>query len=567
MSQLANITKVPLLPVITIAKTSGVYTYNPFISTFDFAVGSLSVSPAFDAVGGTFSLQIIGSSGTNAQMNTILSNISEGNEVTIWVGKSNATKIKIFLGVIEDIEIVEPNKNFMIVTLSGPDFGSDILKNTVVLFQYEQRLTSLGEVDTTDGSTSIINLVSKILNDTQSYPNAAIDGITAVTKGIVYDATKVLPLDYQIPVFNARYDFLDDKLQELDDYGLSYHYVDADKNFIMSQLNVSTSSAPASILFTDDVNDSTTWVSGKVGLIAPNSNFKRTLEHHKRRVFGLGGLSSELDQQNTTTTTSTVMSANYIAQRFRPNKTTLSKINLYISRTGTPTNDLVLELRDDSSGGTSLPIGEVRRSISKNKTILSDKPVGEVTLTSFEMNEELTPGRDYWIVLFKNGTDSANTFNWHKDALDTGTSATSADDQTWNLTTTPNRFNYAFQAFLGNELIAVSTEANTVVSSKHFHEDTIRKSDIINNELLKIILLQENKTTHKKKEILKCMIYAPDTLLSTGQKIRVRKQLSGYVIDGDFTLGQIEYVFESGEDTSTGNFYYNVELTRFVDFA
>ena len=63
------------------------------------------------------------------------------------------------------------------------------------------------------------------------------------------------------------------------------------------------------------------------------------------------------------------------------------------------------------------------------------------------------------------------------------------------------------------------------------------------------------------------MIYAPDTLLSTGQKIRVRKQLSGYVIDGDFTLGQIEYVFESGEDTSTGNFYYNVELTRFVDFA
>jgi hypothetical protein len=566
LSQLANITKVPLLPVITIQKTSGVFTYNPFISTFDFAVGSLSVSPAFDAVGGTFSLQIIGSSGTNAQMNTILSNISEGNEVTIWIGKSNATKTKIFLGIIEDIEIVEPNKNFMIVTLSGPDFGSDILKNTVVNFQYEQRLTALGEVDTTDTSTTIINLVNKILNDTQSYPVAAVDSITAVTKGIVYDATKVLPLDYQIPIFNARYDFLDDKLQELDDYGLSYHYVDADKNFIMSQLNVSTSSAPATILFTDDINDSTTWVSGKVGLIAPNSNFKRTLEHHKRRVFGLGGLSSVLDQQNTTTTSNSTMASVYKAQRFTPTKTTLSKINLYLSIIGTPTSDLVLELRDDSASGTSLPIGEVRRSISKNKNILSTFGT-TATIVSFEMNEELTPGRNYWIVLMQNGTDASNCFRWHKDALDTGTSATSTDDVTWGLTTTPNRFNYAFQAFLGNELIAVSTEANTVVSSKHFHEDTIRKSDIINNALLKILLLQENKTVHKKKEILKCMIYAPDTLLSTGQKIRVRKQLSGYVIDGDFTLGQIEYVFESGEDTSTGNFYYNVELTRFVDFA
>ena len=53
-SQLDNITKIPLLPVITIQKTSGVFTYNPFTSTFDFKVGSLTVKPSFDAVGGIF---------------------------------------------------------------------------------------------------------------------------------------------------------------------------------------------------------------------------------------------------------------------------------------------------------------------------------------------------------------------------------------------------------------------------------------------------------------------------------------------------------------------------------
>ena len=562
-SQLDNITKVPLLPVITIQKTSGVFTYNPFTSTFDFRVGSLTVKPSFDAVGGNFKLNIIGATGTNAEMNTILSNISEGNEVTISVGKSDATKTKIFLGVIEEIVIEETNKNFMSVTLSGPDWGSDLLKNTIVLFQYDQNLLSTGAVDPSDDKTSILNLVSRILNDNMSYPTAT---YTAVNRGLIYDATTVIPVSHQLSTFSARYEFLDDKLQELDDLSLSYHYVDPDKKFHMYNLAFSSTSAPATILFTDDVNDATSWVSGKVGLIAPGSSFKRTLEHHKRRVFGLGGLSSELDQQNTTTSSFTEMSSNYIAQRFTPTKTTLSKINLYLSKTGTPTQDLVLELRDESNTGTK-PTGEVRRSISKNKNILATGYTdGVPTIVTFEMNEELESNKNYWIVLFKNGTSSSNTFNWHKDALDTGTSAISADDTTWNLTSTPNRFNYAFQAYLGNELVAVSEDANLSATSKHFHEDTIRKSEIKDTFLLKFLLTQENKTAHKKKEIFKCQVYAPDTLLQTGQKIRVRKQTSGYVVDGEFTLGQVEYVFESSDDMATGTFYYEVELARFVDY-
>ena len=564
MSQLANITKVPLLPVITIEKTSGVFTYNPFISTFDFRVGMLSVKPAFDAVGGTFSLEIIGATGTNAEMNTILSNISEGNEVTIWVGKSNATKTKIFLGIIEEIVIDEQNKNFMQVTLSGPDWGSDILKNRIVNYQWDQRRNSDGTVDTADDSTSIINLVTSLLQDIQSYPSGSIDSVTAVSQGITIDATKILPINYQIPTFSARYEFLDDKLQELDDYGLSYHYVTPDKVFVMSQLGISTTSAPATILFTDDANDSTSWTSGNVGLIAPGSSFKRTLEHHKRRVFGLGGLSSTVDQQNTTTTSNSTMASVFKAQRFTPTKTTLSKIYLFLSQVGTPTSDFIMELRDDTVSGTSAPTGEVLRSISKNKNFLNG--ASSATISVFEMNEELTPGRNYWIVVMQNGTDAANCFRWHRDALDTGTSATSTNDLTWGLTTTPNRFNYAFQAYLGNELIAVSKDPNLTSSSKHFHEDTLRKSDIIDDAVLKYLLTQENKTAHKKKEIIKCNVYAPDTLLQTGQKVRIRKQLSGYAVDGEFTLGSIEYVFESSEEQSTGNFYYACELTRFVDY-
>lgn len=560
-SQLDNITKVPLLPVITIQKTSGVFTYNPFTSTFDFRVGSLTVKPSFDAVGGNFKLNIIGATGTNAEMNTILSNISEGNEVTISVGKSDATKTKIFLGVIEEIVIDETNKNFMSVTLSGPDWGSDLLKNRIVNYQWDQKRDSLGALDSSDTSTLIKNIVDDLLNDTQSYPSAAVDGITAVSQGLIYNSSNITPINYSLPTFSARYEFLDDKLQELDDLSLSYHYVDADKNFIMDMLNTSSTSAPATILFTDDVSDATAWVSGKVGLIAPGSSFKRTLEHHKRRVFGLGGLSSEIDTSNTTTTSNDTLASTYLAGRFTPTKTTLSYITLYLSQVGTPTLDFVMELRDDSITG-STPSGQVLRSISKNKAFLAG--ASSATPSIFEINEELTPGRNYWIVCMQNGTDASNCFRWHRDALTTGVSSSSTNDVTWTTDTTG--YNYAFQTYLGNELIAVSQDSNLTSSSKHFHEDTLRKSEIVNDALLKFILTQENKSAHKKKEIFKCQVYAPDTLLQTGQKIRVRKQTSGYVVDGEFTLGQVEYVFESSDDMATGTFYYEVELARFVDY-
>jgi hypothetical protein len=62
------------------------------------------------------------------------------------------------------------------------------------------------------------------------------------------------------------------------------------------------------------------------------------------------------------------------------------------------------------------------------------------------------------------------------------------------------------------------------------------------------------------------LIYAPDTLLRTGQNIRIRKQASGYTFDADFVLSEIEYIFESSEDQQTGTFYYQIEASRFTTY-
>lgn len=570
MSVTSLITRKPLLPKITITKDdASTYVFNPFVPTFDFRVRFLSVQPPYDAVGGKFTLDLTSANGSNTDANTLISNISEGNEILFEIGKTSSTT-KIMRGVIESWEVKEDQKDFMHLRLQGPDWGSDILKHRVVNGQWVQKKNAAGTaVDTTDTTTTIKQIVLDLLQKDQAYPfylNGSV--ITAEDQGITVSAANIAPIDYQLAVFNANMEFLDDKLQELDDLGGAFHYVDPDKNFIMKQLFPSSSALPAEILLTDDNADSVgvAWNSGDVGLIAPGSTYLRTLEHHKRVLYGVGGENESVDQSSTTTTSQTQLDTVWIAQKFTPVRNNVSKIVVWLSKVGTPTEDFVLELREDNSNA---PSGSVIRSIIKVKAFL-DATGTTATPITFEISDDLVSGNSYWIVARKTG-DATNTYRWHHDNTDNNpsSSSTSADDVTWTLTVTTNRFKYAFRQYYATPVLDVHTKANSSLTStsKHFHEDVMRKADITDISVLRSLLRQTGETVFKRKDIFKAAIYAPDTLLQTGQKVRIRKQASGFTFDANFILGGLEYVFESTDDQSTGTFYYNVEAARYVEYA
>jgi hypothetical protein len=441
-----NIDKAPLLPVIQIKKNdASTYTFNHFTSTYDFQVRSLTVSPSHDVNGGEFSMRIISDDATNAKANTLITNIDEGNEVTIWIGKNDTDKTKVFLGVIESWEINEDNKNFMDMTISGPDWGSDILKNRVVTGQWVQERDSNGDLVASDTRTTIAQITHDLLTLTSNYPAA---DITVEDQGVIVPAVASLEGgDIPLSVFNANYEFLDDKLHELDEIAGTIHYIDPDKNFVQIYPTGSATSSTADILLTDDNTDSTAtaWPATKVGLIRAGTTTKRTLENHKRRVFGLGGENISIDQKEETDAANTTMDANHIAMRFTPQFITLSKVHVKLSKIGTPNADFVLELREDFN---NTPTGEVLRTVLKDKAFLNGTGTTAVW-SGFEINEELNTAQNYWIVLRKVGADSSNTFRWHHDNVDNNpaVSATSSDDVTWALTTTPNRYNYTFRSF------------------------------------------------------------------------------------------------------------------------
>src|SRR3990167_2276401 len=556
MSALSQITKQPLLPVVQITKNdSTTYTFNYFTSVFDFRVTRCQVRPPFDQTGGEFTISITSGDGSNSSTNTILNNVDEGNEIVFWIGKSDSTKTKIFRGVIETKEIKEPNKNYMEVVLKGPDWGSDLLKSKLINRSWVQRRDSSDVLDSTDNSTLISQIISDLLTDTSSYLSAefAVDD-----HGIIYTAANVdiSSVDLKLPQFEANVEKLDDKLQELSQMIKTTYYVDPDKNFIMRD-PVATS-ASSGIVLTDDYSE-TIGSSGNVGLIAPNTSYIRTLENHKRRLFGYGADQDIADQSSETDASQTNLDSNWLAQRFTPQYRTCRNIAVKVRVVGSPTASLTLLLIEDFNSG---PNGSTLRTLSKPASAFTST----AAFSYFDMGEDLNTGKNYWIVLQKVG-DATNTYRWHHDNVDNNpsTSMTSSDGVTWSATSTPNRFKYTFIENSSRPILSIMADGGGAMA-KHFHEEVIKQPDITDLRTMNKLIRSEFQTLNQRKEIFKGMVYAPDTLLQTGENVRIRKQQSGYTFDADFVLAQIEYIFESSEDQGTGTFYYQIEATRYTTY-
>lgn len=391
-----------------------------------------------------------------------------------------------------------------------------------------------------------------MLTKAQSYP--AVD-VTVQNQGLVVNAANINPPTIRLSAFNANMEFLDDKLQEIDQLGGTTHFVDPDKVFCMEQPFTSSSVLPAEILLTDDFTDSVAlgWNQAKVGLVGPDTTLKQTVEHFRRRLFGLGGDQLTIDQKQETDSASTQLDANYLAMRFSPRFRALNSVSVRLSKVGSPTLGPVLEIIEDD--GTNQPLGTILRSISKDK----DAITGSAGWHSFKISEELNTALDYWIVLVRTGTPT-DTFAWHKDASSSFVNGFSPDGASWTIT--PSSFGFAFRQYTINPILAVFSDNTNLNTIKLPREEVIRKPTITETPVMWQLLRQECETICKRKDIFSAPVYAPDTILIPGQKVRVRKQSSGFIIDEEYIIGNITYTFNAEE--ATGIIWYNIDGVRYA---
>lgn len=559
-----TLTKKPYLPVFQLEKNDASnYTFNPFIGTYDFRVRKAKIRPPMDNKQGKFSITLTSQDASTSASNTILSNIEEGNEIVVWIGKDNTNKVKIFRGIVEDIIIDEPNRNYMDVMISGPDWGSDLLKSRVVNGAWIQKKTADGiTLDSSDDDVLVSQIVEDLLTKTSSYP---VNDVAAEDQGLVVSSSNIVLPDVRLASFVSNYERLDDKISEIDAILGTLHWVDPDKNFHMEVPVGSTTSLPTDTLFTDDYTNATalTWDQTKLGLLGKGTSIKNTVENRKKRIFGLGGDEEVLDQKQETNGGSTSLEGIYLGQKFTPTFRYIEGVTVFLSKTGSPVLGPTIEIIEDAGGE---PEGTIIRSVKTEK----EKVTASGEWIAFKIQAELNTAKDYWILSVPSSSDDAsNHYNWFHDNGTSHTHATSSDAVSWTVNT--NNKGYMFRHYSSSPLVSVKSDYSNLLTSKHYHEEVIRKPDITLSTVLWKLLDGESRTLFKRKQILTGQVYAPDTLITTGQRIHVVKESSGKVINtltdgvGPFVLGEQEYNFQSSKDLATGTFWLDVDLVRFVD--
>src|ERR1044072_4716002 len=117
--------KKPYLPVIKLYSDDTDYIeFNPFTSTYEFAVQSMTCRPVFDGTSGRFKLNLTTSDGDQDALQGLLELIDIGNKIHISVGKTEDALQGVFLGVVEKQEIMEENRTWRGVHLSEEDWES-----------------------------------------------------------------------------------------------------------------------------------------------------------------------------------------------------------------------------------------------------------------------------------------------------------------------------------------------------------------------------------------------------------------------------------------------------------
>ena len=354
--------------------------------------------------------------------------------IQLFLGKTLGSESRWFYGKIKDFTVSRPTTGIQTISLTCVGWGI-ILRERMSRLTRNQAKTSNGiDLDDTDVSTTIQQLILDLFQTKDHYIDDDIDIITNIVAqpstigdGIDNTATsgKLANINYTVASFAQI-------ISNLAGVANTTYHVDADRKLIIQD----PESHDSGFLFTNDLagTKATTWDATKIGYIlnSPLEWKDSSADMLYNFVHGFGHFSPALSSSDAgTPDAADNLDSEWHAIPITPTTDNIAKIAIRTIRTGTLTTPSSVEIWGDT-GGSGPDESDVRRKIILNASTLN--ALGTITPADwFEIplkpRLDVTPGEALYIV-FPTYGDATNTFSVNYDS-GVGVYWDSTDGLTW----------------------------------------------------------------------------------------------------------------------------------------
>ena len=354
--------------------------------------------------------------------------------IQLYLGHTTALSERWFYGKIKDFTVSRPTTGIQTISLTCIGWGIILRERMSTLTRNQAKGSNGVDLDDTDDSTKISELILDLFQDTDHYVDDNISPLTTITaqtsttgNGIDESATsgKIANINYTVASFAQI-------ISNLAGIANTTWHVNADRALVVQD----PEAIDSGFLFTNDLAStvSTTWDSTKIGYIlnAPLEWKDSSADMMVNLVHGFGHFNPSLSvSDGGTPDAADNLDTAWHAIPITPTTDNIAKVAIRAIKTGTPADDGSIEIWGDTGGSGPDP-ADIRRKFLANTTLLNT--LGTTTPADwFEIpikpKLDVTPGEQLYIVFPKYG-DASNTYNVDYEAA-SGTFWDSTDGVTW----------------------------------------------------------------------------------------------------------------------------------------
>lgn len=427
--------------------------------------------------------------------------------IELYLKKDGGSYNLWFKGYVESSNVITANNQFNRQRIFAVGQGIILAERQTDIRKYQEKLSNGIDLDSADTTVKTSEIVKNLIQNTDHLSHA---GLTSTG----FTVSGVEDIDIKLPDFQKFNSSIAQAIEELANVSACYYGVDPSGDLFFRRRDGNFSG----YLVTNDVDSikAENWDVQKIMYLKkfPNSYEDSILDSGFSLFHAYPVVRHEIDQENTSANATLNLSSFHYAVKLVPQTDTISKIALYMTKTGTLTSDLTVSIIGSDVSGNPEEVDLRKRVDIRGAKLQNELGSGKWFEISMD-NLTVTPLETLWIKIDKYA-DATNYPSLHYQT-GSGVYYDSTDGTSWTVRTG----NAKIRDYFG-KTVRVIGENTTARHSFGIREVVVPTNDFPDKETAIKALGGYMETKGKFRRIHQNILTStPETLFDIGKSIRI----------------------------------------------